>query len=691
MYIWQLQIGPDITIIGRTWDEFLDLSARLREILGGVRLVTYVHNLSFEYVFLSGIHHFEPDDVFCTEPRRILHAEMSPYEFRCSYRLSNMSLDQFTRQMKVEHVKLSGEDYNYKKIRYPWTKMTPKELDYATYDVIGLVEAVTQLMKNEGDTLYSIPMTSTGYVRRDEKKAMRTFNWTTMARMIPDYELHKMLRKAFRGGNTHADRHFVGQILHDVQSWDMASAYPSAMINKEFPMGRWFVAPPEKCNLAFLNDLIFRRHKAVIMKVAFDDIHLRDPRWPVPYLSYDKCDNVSLVLKDDLVHKSWNKRSKPIKISMDNGRIMAAEALECVITDIDLQIISQEYEWRGDMRIEYIAFSTYGKLPDQLRRVIMEYYNRKTQLKGVTGLINGVDAEFVYNGSKQKVNAIYGGTVMDPIRIQYYYDDSDHNMEETQGVPYRTAFQYDEDSDLTILEQFELYEAEQYEKATKWPYQSFAWGVWVCCWCRARLEAGIRCVYEAGQKEYELTKRIRTHFVYCDTDSIKFVGNADIASLNKEYIEEAEKNLAYAKDSKDRIHYLGVYEYEGNYNRFITWGSKKYVYEDSKGELHITIAGVNKKEGAEELKKAGGIDALLPDEFGRPHFIFKEAGGTDAVYNDKPDIKEIHVDGHVLPITSNVYLEQHSYTLSVTDDFQWIIQHPDEWRSVLDERLYNVV
>ena len=685
MYIWQLQIGTDITIIGRTWDEFLDLAAKLREILGGVRLVTYVHNLSFEYVFLSGIHHFEPDDVFCTEPRNILHAEMSPFEFRCSYRLSNMSLDQFTRQMKVEHIKLSGEDYNYKKIRYPWTKMTQKELDYATYDVIGLVEAVSQLMKNEGDTLYSIPMTSTGYVRRDEKRAMKTFNWSTMARMIPDYELHKYMRRAFRGGNTHADRHFVGQILHDVHSWDMASAYPSAMINKEFPMGRWFTAPPEKCNLAFLNDLIYRRHKAVIMKVAFRDIHLKDPRWPVPYLSYDKCDNVTLVLKDDLVHKSWNKHGKPIRISMDNGRIMAAEALECVITDIDLQIITEEYEWKGDMIIEYIAFSTYGKLPDQIRRVIMEYYNRKTSLKGVAGM------EFMYDMSKRKLNAIYGGTVMDPIRIQYFYDDSDHNMEQTDGVPYRSGFQYDDQSDLSILEQFELYEESQYEKATKWPYQAFPWGVWVCCFCRARLEAGIKCVYEQGQKELRETGRIRTHFVYCDTDSIKFVGNADIESLNVAYIEEAKKNQAYATDPKGKIHYLGVYEYEGTYQRFITWGSKKYVYEDSKGELHITIAGVNKTQGAEELKAHGGIDALLPDEFGRPHFVFRESGGVDAVYNDKPAITQITVDGHVLPITSNVYLESHAYTLSITDDFQWILQYPDKWRDVLDERIMNVV
>ena len=117
MYIWQLQIGFDITIIGRTWEEFLDVSARIKDALGDTMLVTYVHNLSYEFCFLAGIHHFAPEDVFCTEPRNILHADFPPYEFRCSYRLSNMSLDQFTKQMKVSHRKLSGVKFNYNKKR----------------------------------------------------------------------------------------------------------------------------------------------------------------------------------------------------------------------------------------------------------------------------------------------------------------------------------------------------------------------------------------------------------------------------------------------------------------------------------------------------------------------------------------------------------------------------------------------
>ena len=671
MYIWQLQIGFDITIVGRTWDDFLQVLGMISECIKERKLITYVHNLSYEFQFLSGIWHFEPEDVFCTEPRSILYATMGPFEFRCSYRLANMSLDQFTRNMKVAHRKLSGSKFDYSKKRYPWTRLSEYELNYATYDVIGLVEAVTQMMINEEDNLYSIPLTSTGFPRRDVKRSMKTYNWNTMQRQIPPFELQLLLKKAFRGGNTHADRHFIGQIIHDVWSWDMASAYPAALICREFPTGRWYEVPGERLTLDYLSDLINRRHKAVLLQIAVTDIHLRDTRWPVPYLALDKCDHVLLYTKEELVRG----RMKDLKASADNGRILAAKYLETVITDVDLKIILDEYEWpEGQLEIKSCWFSTYGPLPGQFREVVSNYYQKKTTLKGVHG------QEFVYDASKRKLNAIYGGTVMDPIQSRYLYNDN-YDRSDPDAIPY----QLDEHETIRQI----------YERVTRYPYQSYAWGVWVTAYCRQRLEDGIRCVYEQGQKEKKETGRIKTHFVYCDTDSIKYVGNVDVESLNKPYIESAIKNKAFATDPKGKVHYLGVYECEGKYPEFITWGAKKYCYRDEQSEQlqtvlgtgdtwHITIAGVNKKEGAKELERAGGINCLLPDPWGRPRFTFHESGGVEAVYNDDPPVSGIQIGKHWLPITRNVYLQPHAYTLSVTDDFSYIINHPDIWRDLLD-------
>ena len=74
MYIWQMQI-EDYTIIGRTWDEFIELRRRILEVLDKKEwLVIWVHNLSFEFQYLSDpyIYEFTQKEVFCMDPRKIL-------------------------------------------------------------------------------------------------------------------------------------------------------------------------------------------------------------------------------------------------------------------------------------------------------------------------------------------------------------------------------------------------------------------------------------------------------------------------------------------------------------------------------------------------------------------------------------------------------------------------------------------
>ena len=171
MYIWQFQVGPGITIIGRYWDEFVILMQEIARALGeDERIVIYDHNLSFEWSFLHDMQVLGPyvddESVFCLKPRKVCKflAFQNKLEFRCSYIHSNMGLDAFTKKMQVKHQKLSGEEFDYSKIRYPWTELSDRELEYAANDVIGLVEAIQKEMEVDHDDLYSIPLTSTGYV-----------------------------------------------------------------------------------------------------------------------------------------------------------------------------------------------------------------------------------------------------------------------------------------------------------------------------------------------------------------------------------------------------------------------------------------------------------------------------------------------------------------------------------------------
>lgn len=204
MYIWQWQFGDKCTVIGRTWYDLRRFLEELKEILQDNRLVIFVHNLSFEFQYLSGIFDFAPDDVFCMDHRKVLKALLNnSFEFRCSYLQTNMSLRAFCEKMGVHNYKLKMD---YKKERYWYTDLTQKELAYCINDVRGLVEAIKIEMDRDNDNLYTLPLTSTGYARRDAKKAMHKVSKTFIKNQLPSYELYKLLREAFRGGNTHASR-----------------------------------------------------------------------------------------------------------------------------------------------------------------------------------------------------------------------------------------------------------------------------------------------------------------------------------------------------------------------------------------------------------------------------------------------------------------------------------------------------
>ena len=58
-----------------------------------------------------------------------------------------------------------------------------------------------------------MPYTSTGYVRRLAKNAISSVNYQWRKNIQPDKNVYELLRQAFRGGNTHANRFFIGQLL----------------------------------------------------------------------------------------------------------------------------------------------------------------------------------------------------------------------------------------------------------------------------------------------------------------------------------------------------------------------------------------------------------------------------------------------------------------------------------------------
>ena len=548
-YVWQLQINEGLTIIGRTWEELFTLLKYWDSYMAtGCWLVIWVHNLSYEFQFMSGVYPFRKGEVFAVESRKPLYCKMfQRFEFRCSYLHSNMSLDQFSRKWNTPHKKLVG-DLDYSVVRYPWTPLQDDELPYMVNDVVVLVEAIRAEMKAEKVNLYTVPKTSTGWVRKDVKKAMRTmpFNW--VKEQQPDYELYRALREAFRGGNTHANRFFSGDTLHNIASVDESSAYPFVLACCKYPIKPFvYLGHAQQDELEHMVDL---RGRATLFRAAFWDIDLSDPLQGCPYLTVDKSRHIFGAV-------------------VDNGRIIKADYLETTLTDIDYRIVRNMYKW-NHMEAINIWRSRYGMLPPALRGEICKYYSMKTGMKGVPGM------ETYYNKSKARLNSIYGMMAQCPVKQTISYVDGE--------------FIEGEQPEDELLQAF-----------TRRAFTCYQWGVWCTAHARAMLQEGI----DACGTNFVYTDTDSVKYRAGDPAIEK-----RLQEINAERQAMAEKWSAWAYDPDGHPHYMGVFESEGVYQEFKTLGAKKYVYRYPDGPLKCTIAGVNKKMGGPELEKAGGIEAF---------------------------------------------------------------------------------
>lgn len=347
-----------------------------------------------------------------------------------------------------------------------------------------------------------------------------------------------------------------------------------------------------------LNDLRYRRKKALLIRVSFTNIRLKDQYDGCPYLAVSKCRKLS-------------------SSAQDNGRILHAAYLETTLTDIDLEIIEEQYKWE-ESSIIYMEHSRYGLLPDILKYTIMSYFKDKSLLD---------KTDLLREKQKNKLNAIYGMSATNPVKDNIIYKDGHF---EPEGL------------DLEDL-------LERSNRKAFYPYQ---WGIWTTAIVRRRLHYGIREVESQGGE-----------FVYCDTDSIKYIGNVDLEPINKPIREAAYAGGYYADDKKGNRHYVGVFEDEGLYEEFVTRGAKKYAYRKD-GHIKAVIAGVPAREDGDQIsggmivEKAGGLAAMLMDSL-----IFDNK--LKLLYNDDVDRIEI-IEGRELRITSCVTLSATTYELSDT-------------------------
>ena len=474
------------------------------------------------------------------------------------------------------------------------------------------------------DNLAEIPLTSTGYVRREFRRAMQADKgyypeiFHDLALNLSQYRLCK---DAFRGGNTHANRVHAGHTITAKKgenaivmgSMDISSSYPAQIAMGYYPMSAFtevkITAQSQFDNLC--------DSRCVIMRVQFDNLHIKE-NIPVPYIPLSKC----------------QKHGKECVI--DNGRVLSIDCCEIAMTEIDLEIIRNQYEY-DFFTVSECYVAARGKLPDSMRNTMMSFFIAKSKLK------ENPDKVYEYMKSKNKLNSTFGMCVTDLLQDEWV-------MNQTTGEWSREKA----DAEKALNTYYE----------SKNSFLHYQWGIYVTAHARKQLQ--------------DMLDVVGMDVVYCDTDSIKFlqpeVHIPEFEAKNKLLSKRAiENDIPAFCDVGEKRYILGVWDMDDLYIQFKTLGAKKYcgVEWDEKAaqsgkdpvRFTSTVAGMNKKLGAENLKCCNNFRLCRRME---------NVGRTISCFNNsKPHY--IKVNGEEILTASNIGIIDTTYTLGVSNEYYEVL------------------
>lgn len=531
------------TLYGRRPSELVDCLTAIRNMLDGDYIYIYVHNLGYDWVFIRRFL-FEklgyPIKQLNTKPHYPIFIEFENHiVLRDSLILSQRSIESWANTLNVEHKKAVGK-WDYDKIRTQNETFNTDELEYIECDTLAGVECIDAFMTSLNKKIYSMPYTSTGIIREEVRKRGRLNNakdWFN--RICCDFTQQLKLEKVYHGGYVHANRWYIDQLISIlVEAYDFSSSYPFVLLTEKYPMRFMDISDKSVEYILKYKDQYAFMFKAILINVEINyDVVM-------PVLQYSKC-------------------IKIINPILDNGRVLRCDYAEIYINEIDLSILSTQYNIKESICTD-ISVAEKEYLPRWLTDYIFELFVKKTKLKGC----NPVD----YAISKTKVNGVYGLHVQKPCKpnIVEDYDTGECLIDESFN--YADEFIKWKEKRNSIL-----------------PYQV---GVW--------------CTSYAMYNLFKLGTCCET-WLYSDTDSCYGI-NWD-KELVKQYNDKCKEKLRLNGYStvihNDREYWLGVAEHDDkddSYSEFKIMGAKRYCGRqvgDSK--LHITVAGVPKAKGVECL------------------------------------------------------------------------------------------
>lgn len=546
----------------------------------GKKLFTFIHNSSYDLsylvpYFIQYLPCYDPNNQgLLDSPNKFLTYVQGALEWRCTYRLTNMSLAKWSNEMNVEHKKQIGL-YDYDKTIYQDQDLTESEQIYDKYDILAMKESLAVQNEYNHDTLASMPLTMTGYVRRRLRRScarMKYYRSTYFLKTKLSPELYQACINAFSGGMTHNNRFYKDMVIRSGQTYDylgkkiyvdkikhgdFKSHYPTQMACRRFPVGR-----PRKIHDVRQIDKVFTIDQILDLYPEYSTISI---------IRFTKA-----VIKDRRISIPFMQRSKVIEgnfktIRCDNGRILKAVSDKGFVMSLDnltLAILNDQYNLEYEVLVVWKMRNGY--LPTAILDTVNEFFKGKSDKKNIVNDLTNkygklhpetVSAQFDLNQTKILLNSLYGCCAMQPIRLQYQLDqDMNFTLKDTCNT---------EDDIAQALDKY-------YSNFNS--FLPFQYGLFVTAYARYEL--------------YEIVKAVGyEHILYVDTDSAFYIANEHTEQAIKEFNDQKRQTAKFVDLDNGEREYYDVFAHEPDCIAFKGLHSKCYGVVTDHG-LELTIAGV---------------------------------------------------------------------------------------------------
>lgn len=602
-YIWMLGIN-DTVVYGRYLEDFLPWLSSLVDKTICADICCYIHNASFEFDFLRNF--FTDVKVFARKKRRPIYFVVDGIEFRCSYMLTRLSLAKWASSKRLPVQKAVG-DLDYTKIRTPLTPLNDTELGYCESDILVMYHGISQYVKKYG-TIWNIPLTQTGEVRRDFNNQLSDrddLHKAMQKLVIEDLDLYRLLLQCFWGGIAHASQLYSDDVILDMDAYDFKSSYPWVMVSEQYPS-----TPFVKC---MYNPIYDSPRYSYIITVECSNI--RSKMWNT-YISISKC--IKLI--------------KPVD---DNGRLLSADYMLITCTNIDWHNIQDSYKMDNYEILDF-RVSINRPLDKDIIMYILNLFANKTLLDGVEG------QEDNYAKIKEFINALFGMMVTREITDEITYDDNEWCIDKLTVDKFKTK---------TVKKKRQLRKLNN----------ALQIGIWITAYARNNLWTIVKQLDDyTVYLDTDSDKLVQGY-----DKSVIDRYNARVLARQEELADAMQVSIDMFRpiSPKGKQAILGIFAYEGHYKKFKTLGSKKYIYESDDGKLHMTVSGV-RKEAVSQLNSI--------DDFKKGFvFDIDNSKKLLLHYNDNQPVGTVinkgKSDEWVMSYKYGICMQPTTYTLGLTD------------------------